>query len=303
MIRGRFAPSPTGPLHFGSLVAAVGSYLFAKSQGGEWHVRIEDLDTPRNVPGAADDMLRTLEALGLEWDGPVVYQSARMDAYASALHRLRASGLTYPCACSRREIADSIATGESAGAAYPGTCRAGLSPGRMARAERVRVDGAAIAFEDRLQGRIASKLADDVGDFVLKRADGPFAYQLAVVVDDADSGITEVVRGADLLDSTPRQIFLQRQLGLPTPRYAHLPVATDATGAKLSKQTAALRVDGRAPAEAIRAALRFLGQPVPGAAADRGPREMLDGAIAQFDSTCIPRVAAAAVTNDGELVA
>lgn len=298
MIRGRFAPSPTGPLHFGSLVAALGSYLFAKSQGGEWHVRIEDLDTPRNVPGAADDILRALEAFGLHWDGPVVYQSARIAAYESALDRLRELGLTYPCACSRKEIADSIVTRESAGTAYPGTCRAGLAAGRTARAERVRVDGAAILHDDLLQGRISSMLAHDVGDFVVKRADGPFAYQLAVVVDDADTGVTEVVRGADLLDSTPRQIFLQRQLGLPTPRYAHLPVATDATSVKLSKQTAALRVDARAPVEAIRAALRFLGQPSPDEAPRRQPRKLLDWAIAHFSATRIPRAVAAIATGE-----
>lgn len=288
MIRGRFAPSPTGPLHFGSLVAALGSYLFAKSQGGEWHVRIEDLDTPRNVPGAADDILHTLEALGLHWDGPVVYQSARLDAYASALDRLRDIGLTYPCACSRREIADSIGAGESAGAAYPGTCRASLSAGRTARAERVRVDGAAVSFDDRLQGRIASRLAEDVGDFVVKRADGPFAYQLAVVVDDADTGITEVVRGADLLDSTPRQIFLQRQLGLTTPHYAHLPVAIDATGAKLSKQNHARPVSGNGGRVALAAALEFLGHPIPGEVAQSAPEQMLRWAAHQLAPERVP---------------
>jgi glutamyl-Q tRNA(Asp) synthetase len=288
MIRGRFAPSPTGPLHFGSLVAAVGSYLSAKAQGGKWHVRIEDLDTPRNVPGAADDILRTLDAFGLQWDGPVVYQAARLDAYRAALDQLRSMGAIYPCACSRREIADSITAGEARGVIYPGTCRNGLAAGRTARAERVRVGGAVISFEDRIQGVIASNLEAESGDFVVKRADGPFAYQLAVVVDDADAGITEIVRGADLLDSTPRQIWLQQKLGVPTPRYAHIPVVTDRNGDKLSKQSAAPRVDRRAPLEAIRAALKFLGQPLPNSDEGRKPREMLDWAIAHFSEGAIP---------------
>ncbi len=260
--RGRFAPSPTGPLHFGSLVAAVGSYLQASSQGGQWLVRIEDLDPPREVPGAADDILRTLEAFGFEWDGEVMYQSRRHAVYDAALEKLRRDGALYACACTRREIADSSVNGIE-GPVYPGTCRAGLQPGRNARAWRVRVDGAVVEFDDILQGRQCSALATDIGDFVVKRADGFFAYQLAVVVDDAEQGITEVVRGADLLHSTPRQILLQRLLGLPTPRYLHLPVVLNEQSEKLSKQTFAAPVDRANPLPALRQALELLGQTPP----------------------------------------
>lgn len=260
--RGRFAPSPTGPLHVGSLVAAVGSYLQARSQGGQWLVRIEDLDPPREVPGAADDILRTLEAFGFEWDGEVMYQSRRQAAYKAALEKLRYDGALYACACTRREIADSSVNGIE-GPVYPGTCRAGLQPGRNARAWRVRVDGTVVEFDDLLQGRQRSALATDIGDFVVKRADGFFAYQIAVVVDDAEQGITEVVRGADLLHSTPRQILLQRLLSLPTPRYLHLPVVLNEQGEKLSKQTFAAPVDRENPLPALRQALELLGQAPP----------------------------------------
>src|SRR5574343_1441685 len=222
--RGRFAPSPTGPLHFGSLVAAVGSYLDARTQGGEWLLRMEDVDTPRNVPGAADDILRTLTTFGFEWDGAVLYQSARFAAYGEALASLQQAGQAYGCACSRKEIADSATHAAiDGGLAYPGNCRHGLAPGRTARAWRLRVDDRELAFDDRLQGRVAQHLERDVGDFVLRRADGLFAYQLAVVGDDAWQDITHVVRGADLLASTPRQIYLLRCLGAAVPRYAHLP--------------------------------------------------------------------------------
>jgi len=260
--RGRFAPSPTGLLHFGSLVAAVGSYLQARSQGGQWFVRIEDLDPPREVPGAADDILRTLEVFGFEWDGEVMYQSRRHAAYGAALEKLRHAGTLYACSCTRREIADSSVHGIE-GPVYPGTCRAGVQPGRNARAWRVRVDGAVVEFDDLLQGRQRSALATDIGDFVIKRADGFFAYQLAVVVDDAEQGITEVVRGADLLHSTPRQIHLQRLLGLPTPRYLHLPVVLNEQGEKLSKQTFAAPVDRANPLPVLRHAVELLGQTPP----------------------------------------
>ncbi len=260
--RGRFAPSPTGPLHFGSLVAATGSFLEARTRGGAWLVRMEDLDPPRIVPGAASDILRTLQACGMEWDGEVVYQSARSDAYHSALHRLREKGLVYPCACSRREIADSAVAGVE-GLVYPGTCRAGLPPGKAARALRIDTRGAAAAFDDALQGRIAHDLEKESGDFVLYRADDVYAYQLAVVVDDTEQGITDVVRGADLLASTPRQIYLQRLLGLATPRYIHLPVAVNENGEKLSKQTLAPPLDAARPVPALVQALHFLGQQPP----------------------------------------
>jgi glutamyl-Q tRNA(Asp) synthetase len=260
--RGRFAPSPTGPLHFGSLVAAAGSFLEARTRGGEWLVRMEDVDTPRTVTGAAGAILRALEACGMEWSGAVLYQTTRVEAYAAALATLRQRGLVYACACSRREIADSATAGIE-GPVYPGTCRGGIPEGKSARTQRVDTRGAEIAFDDLLQGRMAQQLERDLGDFVLHRADGLFAYQLAVVVDDAEQGITDVVRGADLLDSTPRQIYLQRILELPTPRYAHLPVAVNAQGQKLSKQTLAAPLDERRPVPALVAALRFLGQEPP----------------------------------------
>ena len=260
--RGRFAPSPTGPLHFGSLIAAVGSYLDAKHQHGTWLVRMEDLDTPRCVPGAAQDILHTLAAFGLVSDEPVLYQSQRSAAYESALQRLRARDASYPCGCTRKEIADSALHGID-GPVYPGTCRDGLPPGRAGRAWRVRTDDQPIAYEDALQGHQSQRLCSAIGDFVVKRADGLFAYQLAVVVDDAAQGITHVVRGADLLDSTPRQIHLQRLLGLPTPHYMHLPVAVNAAGEKLSKQTLAQAVDIRQPAATLWLALHFLRQRPP----------------------------------------
>ena len=251
---GRFAPSPSGPLHFGSLVAALASWLDARAAGGRWLVRVEDLDRPRVQPGAADGILRTLERLGLYWDGEVVFQSRRGARYEQALARLRD---TYLCGCSRREIADSAVSLATDGAqVYPGTCRAGLPAGRNARALRVRVQGM-ISFADRVQGLLKQDLERGVGDFVLRRADGQFAYQLAVVVDDADQQVTDVVRGADLLDSTPRQIYLQRLLGLATPRYLHVPVAIDARGEKLSKHAGARPIDR----EDLQRALRFLGQP------------------------------------------
>jgi glutamyl-Q tRNA(Asp) synthetase len=297
LYRGRFAPSPTGPLHFGSLVAAVGSWADARVRGGEWLVRMEDLDPPREVPGAADAILRALGALGLEPDGPVVRQSERGDAYRAALDRLRDRGVLFACGCTRKEIADSGLPGSDGGIVYPGTCRNGPPPGRAARALRVRVDDAVIAFDDALQGDLRQDLAREVGDFVLLRADGLFAYQLAVVVDDAAQAITDVVRGADLLDSTPRQVFLQRALGLPTPRYLHLPVATNAAGEKLSKQTGAPALDCSHPGPALVAALRFLGQPAP-ADLERAPaRAVLEWAAANWDRARLPRRRAIAVSS------
>lgn len=261
MPTGRFAPSPSGPLHFGSLVAALASWLDARAAGGRWLVRIEDLDTPRVRRGAADEILRTLDRLGLHWDGEVDFQSRRTTLYEEALARLRN---TYLCGCSRREIADSAVSLAADGAqVYPGTCRAGLPAGKAARALRVRVQGT-ISFVDRVQGPLNQDLEREVGDFVLRRADGQVAYQLAVVVDDADQGVTDVVRGADLLESTPRQIYLQRLLGLPTPRYLHVPIAVDARGEKLSKQTGARGIDR----DDLRRALLFLGQPASGTLAE-----------------------------------
>jgi glutamyl-Q tRNA(Asp) synthetase len=254
---------------------------------------MEDVDSERNVPGADAGILRTLEALGFEWEGQVLYQSRRVEDYAAALERLRAAGLAYGCACSRREVADS-ATGHAVdgGLVYPGTCRDGLPPGRVARAWRLRVPDAEVAFDDRIQGRLAQVLARDVGDFVLRRADGPFAYQLAVAVDDEFQAISDVVRGADLIGSTPRQIWLQRCLGFATPRFAHLPVATNAAGEKLSKQTLApALVAGREAADLV-AALRFLGQPAPSELAAAPVREVWTWALANWSFAAVARTAA-----------
>ncbi len=262
MYCGRFAPSPTGPLHFGSLVAAVASWLDARAHGGRWLVRIEDVDEPRCRPEWADDILRTLERLGLVWDAPVVRQRDRKDLYREALARLRQTGHAYPCGCTRREAAGR----------YPGLCRNGLPPGRQARSWRFRVPSGRIGFEDRWHGWFEQDVEADAGDFILLRADGFFAYQLAVVVDDAAQAVTHVVRGADLLDSTPRQILLQRALGLPQPAYLHHPVVTDPAGRKLSKQNHAPALDPVRDQENLRAALQFLGLCPPG---ELGTAELL----------------------------
>jgi len=285
--RGRFAPSPTGPLHFGSLVAAVGSYLDAKSHGGAWLVRMDDLDLSRTVPGAADLILRSLENLGMAWDETVVYQSTRSEAYEKALKVLKKRKLIYPCACSRREIADS-AVGGLDGPIYPGTCRKGLLAGRAARADRVITDNTRIELKDVIQGKVVHSLERQVGDFVVKRADGYFAYQLAVVVDDAAQGITDVVRGADLLDSTTRQIYLQQLLGYATPRYAHLPVAVNVLGEKLSKQTLAAPINVAAPVLTLNAVLQFLGQVTITDCAPDDTRAFWAQAVAAWDITRVP---------------
>ena len=239
--RGRFAPSPTGPLHFGSLVAALASYCDARAAGGEWLVRIEDVDAPRVHPGAESAILGTLDRYGFQWDGDVVRQSLRSAAYEAALAQLDAGGHVYACACTRRELgaAPLSASGERV---YPGTCRGGIPRDHAARAQRawrLRVGDARITFRDRLQGAQLQDLGRDVGDFVVRRSDGLYAYQLAVVVDDALQRVTHVVRGADLLASTPRQILLQRLLGYPELSYLHAPIVIDAQGRKLSKQTRA----------------------------------------------------------------
>ena len=276
---GRFAPSPSGPLHFGSLVAALASWLDARARGGRWLVRIEDLDQPRVRSGAADEILETLARLGLYWDGEVIFQRRRTALYERALSQLKA---TYLCGCSRREIADSAVSLAADGAqVYPGTCRGGVPAGKSARALRVRVEGT-VSFTDRAQGMLTQDLEREVGDFVLRRADGQFAYQLAVVVDDADQAITDVVRGADLLESTPRQIYLQRLLGLTTPRYLHVPVAVDAGGEKLSKHAGARPIERHD----LQRALRFLGQP---------PSESLAEAVSAWNAALIPARRAAAI--------
>ncbi|NCT98450.1 MAG: tRNA glutamyl-Q(34) synthetase GluQRS [Comamonadaceae bacterium] len=265
--RGRFAPSPTGPLHAGSLVAALASWLDARAHGGAWLLRIEDVDTPRCIPGADQLILQQLAACGLESDEPVVWQSARGAGYQAALDRLIAQGDVFPCACSRQDIERALlASGtpreRHQAAVYPGTCRPenGGLRGRAPRAWRFRVpDGAPVRWHDRRLGPQSQDVAATVGDFILRRADGLWAYQLAVVVDDAAQGITHVVRGEDLADNTPRQILLQRALGLPTPQYLHTPLVRGDNGEKLSKQNGAQALDLSDPLAALNAAARALG--------------------------------------------
>jgi glutamyl-Q tRNA(Asp) synthetase len=276
---GRFAPSPTGPLHLGSLVAAVGSWLYARASNGRWLVRMEDIDTPRVVPGSADEILAALDRYSLHWDGDVVWQSRRTALYECALDTLRDRGQVFDCACSRAELQRAPSAPVDAEPVYPGTCRNGLPEGRAARAIRFRVPDQVIAFDDALRGPIEEHVGQRTGDFVIRRADGLFAYQLAVVVDDADQGVTQVVRGADLLTSTPRQIALQRALGYPTPAYAHLPLVLNPDGSKLGKRDGALplpTLDERRIAESLTFALDFLG--IPGIEPDR-PEAMLTEAL------------------------
>jgi glutamyl-Q tRNA(Asp) synthetase len=288
--RGRFAPSPTGTLHFGSLLAAFGSWLLAKHAHGEWWVRIEDLDPPREVAGAAEAQLRTLGAFGLVPDAPVVKQSSRHALYERALDRLLASGAAFPCHCSRSDLA-----------AVGGIHRRCVAHASRAPAPAIRLrvpDGTIVAFDDAIQGRVRQDVAAEVGDFVLRRADGYWAYQLAVVVDDADQGMTDIVRGADLLDSTPRQVLLQRALELPTPRYAHLPLVVDDQGRKLSKSLSALPIDAHEPLPALRTAWRALGQAPSALDRVRDVSSALGMAKAAFDPDAIP-AASIALHNTG----
>ena len=284
---GRFAPSPTGPLHFGSLLAALASYLEARNKQGKWLVRMEDLDKPREVKGAASHILKTLEQFGFEWDGDVIYQSERSDLYQDALAQLENKSLIYRCQCSRKEIADSAIQGID-GLIYPGTCRHSQVT-QMPYASRIRVNDKAISFHDAIQGLITQNLAAQVGDFVLKRADGLFAYQLAVVVDDFQQGVTNIVRGADLLDSTPRQIYLQQQLDIPMPHYAHIPVASNAAGEKLSKQTLAPAIEAKDASAWLIKGLTFLGQNPPSELITNKPSEILRWAKQHWQLEQIPK--------------
>jgi glutamyl-Q tRNA(Asp) synthetase len=287
--RGRFAPSPTGPLHFGSLVAAIGSYLQARSKGGVWLVRMEDIDPPREVPGAADTILRTLEHYGFEWDGPVLYQNSRHEAYRESLEQLHREGRSYRCNCSRKEISEQAQRLGLPAGVYPGNCRTAAISDQRRHAIRLLCPEGVISFNDGIQGHFSQQLGKEVGDFVLRRADGLFAYQLAVVVDDTFQGITEVVRGSDLLDNTPRQIALQQALGVQSLDYLHLPVVLNMRGMKLSKQTFAPALDLEQPLPALWQGLSFLGQ-LP-------PTELLQGdisslwrwAIEHWHSEYIPR--------------
>ena len=275
---GRFAPSPTGDLHFGSLVSALGSYLETRSAGGQWLIRIEDIDPPREVAGSAERIIKDLQKLGMHADGPILYQSGRTSAYQAAVDHLLDAEMAYPCGCSRKDLPSS--------GVYPGTCSRGIPNGKTARAIRFRVPDTVCGFTDRIQGRIEELLTITTGDFIIHRADGLFAYQLAVAIDDHFQGITQVVRGADLLDSTNRQICLQTALGLDTPAYMHLPVALSSDGRKLSKCTLADPVKHEDPAHAIGLALDFLGQQPPSGLA---LKSLLDWALDNWDSDLIPR--------------
>lgn len=285
MITGRFAPTPSGPLHFGSLIAAIGSYLNAKSRNGQWLVRIDDLDTPRTVPGSASSILFTLESFGLHWDGEVIYQSHRHKFYLDALSTLKDLDLTYLCACSRKE------TGNSR---YPGTCREGLPPGRSGRSIRLRTDNTCVEFQDHIQGLISQNIDLEVGDFVIERADHIIAYHLATVVDDAWQNVTEIVRGADLLDSTPRQIYLQRLLNLPEPDYYHLPVAVDEKGIKLSKSNGSITISQNQQANyknlLIYHALEILGQSPPRDLIESSVTEGIAWALDHWNYQSIPDI-------------
>lgn len=282
--RGRFAPSPTGPLHLGSLLAAVGSFLDARAHDGAWLVRVEDIDPPREPPGAAEQILRALEAFDLHWDGDVVFQSHRLEAYRNALENLSGAGRIFTCVCSRRDIAETnAARGRAGSRIYPGTCRNPAPSRRRSKVLRMRTGRESLGIEDRLQGTFSQVLEEEVGDFVLRRRDGLIAYQLAVVVDDAWQGITDVVRGIDLLDSTPRQLCLQQALELPTPRYMHLPVIVTPKGEKLSKQTGAPGLDAGKAAELAWEVLRLLQQDPPRDLRGARPAELWAWAVPRWE--------------------
>lgn len=284
---GRFAPSPTGPLHLGSLVAALASWLDARAAGGRWLVRMEDLDRPRCSQDAADTILRQLEAYGLTWEGGVLVQSRRDDAYAAALDALRAQGAVFACTCTRSQLAHARRNAEGE-IVYPGTCRLQAVPPAGHYAWRMRAEEVSIHFNDRIHGPLQQDLAHEVGDFVVKRADGLFAYQLAVVVDDAYQDVNQIVRGADLLWNTPRQVYLQRLLGLPTPTYAHVPLVTNAAGQKLSKQTLAPALPERGRRIVLAQALAALGHPPPPELVGAGPAELLSWASAHWQIENVP---------------
>lgn len=289
MYTGRFAPSPTGLLHIGSLLTAVASYADARSNGGKWLVRMEDLDPPREMPGAASHILHTLEAFGFEWNGEVAYQSRRYALYEETLCRLKSAGLVYPCHCSRKDWQAGARRGAD-GFVYNGRCRhPGQRPAPQGKqpAWRIHVPDRVIGFSDGIVGGYAQNLARDIGDFVLLRADGYWAYQLAVVADDAEQGITHIVRGQDLLVSTPRQIYLQQCLDVPTPQYAHLPLLTNAQGQKWSKQTLAPALDLNRREQLLRQVFRYLN--LPEAPETDRPAELLDWAVAHWDMDKVPK--------------
>lgn len=284
---GRYAPSPTGPLHFGSLIAALASFCQARGQGGRWLLRIDDLDHPRVVPGADRAIRETLAAFGLSHDGAVLYQSQRRAAYAEAVEQLKQTGFAFDCGCTRREARDGPAGLE--GPIYPGTCRNGIPPGRDARSVRLRVEHERIALRDHFQGRYGQDLAADIGDFIIRRADGITAYQLATVLDDQAQGVTDVIRGADLLSSTPRQIWIHRCLGLTPPTYGHIPVIVDTAGEKLGKSTGALALDSSARQAQLIECLALLGQEPPASLEARAVAGVIRWAVDNWEACRVPR--------------
>jgi glutamyl-Q tRNA(Asp) synthetase len=285
---GRFAPSPTGPLHFGSLVAALASYLDARANQGAWHLRIDDVDQGRARVDARQAIIDGLTRLGLRWDGEIVDQSRQTHHYQAALESLQSRAMAYPCGCTRRSVVAYARRGP-AGMIYPGTCRDGLPPGNPARSWRFRSPARSVRFDDRCMGRQSIKLDEQIGDFVIRRGDGLHAYHLAMVVDDARLGVTDIVRGADLLPATAPQIALQQALGLPTPRYLHIPVATDASGRKLSKTNDASAIDQQPAGTILCRGLEFLGQTPPPKLERAAPSAILDWAIEQWRTEAIPR--------------
>ena len=287
---GRFAPSPTGLLHIGSLLTAVASYADARFPSGKWLLRMEDLDPPREMQGAADNILFTLEKFGFEWDGEVAYQSQRHAFYRDALDDLRVRNLVYPCDCSRKDWHEKARLGAD-GFVYNGACanKNIFRQPEKSPAWRVRVPDEVIEFDDEIVGHYAQNLAHDIGDFVLLRADGFWAYQLAVVVDDAAQGITHIVRGQDLLVSTPRQIYLQRCLNAPTPHYAHLPLLTNKLGQKWSKQTRADAIDVNQAAAQLRQVMNYLN--IPAAPDTNKPHDLLNWTVANWQMTRVPKSA------------
>jgi len=278
---GRFAPTPSGHLHFGSLVAALASYLDARSVGGRWLLRMEDLDPPREMPGAQTAILQALERYGFEWDGTLIRQSERHEAYAQVVDKLFSQGLAYACTCSRKQL-------EGYNGIYPGFCRNAGHPMENA-AIRLRVPELHYAFTDRVQGRYGQHVGREVGDFIIRRRDGLYAYQLAVVLDDGAQGVTDIVRGADLLDSTPRQLYLQELLGLSQPRYLHVPLIVQPDGHKLGKSYRSPPLTPEQATPLLLRALRALGQPTDDSLAHASPREVLEWGVAHWDAGLIPR--------------
>jgi len=298
LYRGRFAPSPTGPLHFGSLIAAISSYAQAKQRRGKWLVRIEDVDLPRCNNESTTLILKALEAYGMHWDEEILYQSQRTDIYQAAMDTLLTKNMCYHCACSRKQIKEN--TNSNNISIYPGTCRNGVEKSKQARSVRLRTNDAIIQFKDEIQGQFSQNIYNNVGDFIIKRTDNLFAYQLAVVVDDYEQNITEIVRGSDMLDSTPRQIFLQQCLGYSSPNYIHTPLAINIDGSKLSKQAKAPAIDLNDPRPHLVKALHFLGQQPPHELLETDVNTIWVWAIQHWSVNAIPAVLGITYNEDNE---